>query len=650
MKSLWDGAAGPAGELAGCAYAARLLGQEPGLVLAGSGSVAVKTVEPDLWGEDQAILYVSGRDADLAALTTADFSPVRLAGLGRLAQLPDLSAARLAHELAARVVDASAPRPPAEALLHALLPHKCAMHLYPDALLVLTNTPAAGDYVRRLYGSTVAVLPYARPGLPLARALVQTLEHEVGPETAGIVLLRQGLISLGETAQMAYERMIDLVSQAEDYLREQGAWQIAVPDLTPSDAPMRQELAGLRRAVSAAAGFPVVMATHSDGLGLHVARRDDLAAIAQRGPVTPQHVLLTKRFPLLGRDVAAFGTAYAQDIADHAAGASLVGHDVAPRVILDSELGLGAVGRSAGEAARVADIYHHTLEIILRAEVLGGYRPASAEEVCDVELSEVGPAAANPPPVFAGEVVLVTGAASGIGKACIESFLDRGAAVVGLDINPAVVEMWARPDYLGLCCDVTDEEAVRAALEAAVRAFGGLDMLVLNAGVFPAGRRIDSLSLDEWERVLRVNLDANLILLREAHPLLQFAPAGGRVVVNGSRNVPAPGPGAAAYSTSKAALTQLARVAALEWGRDGIRVNVIHAHAVFDTGIWTPEVLRARADHYGMTVEAYKTNNVLKVEITSHDVAELVAEMCGPIFAKTTGAQVPIDGGCDRVI
>ena len=203
---------------------------------------------------------------------------------------------------------------------------------------------------------------------------------------------------------------------------------------------------------------------------------------------------------------------------------------------------------------------------------------------------------------------------------------------------------------MGLVCDVTDEAAVSQALESAVRAFGGLDMLVLNAGVFPAGCNIAALKLAEWQRVMRVNLDAGLTMLREAHPLLQAAPNHGRVAVNGSRNVLAPGPGAAAYSCSKAALTQLARVAALEWAKDGIRVNIFHAHAVFDTGIWTPEVLEARAKHYGMTVEQYKTNNLLKTEVTSRDVGELAAEMCGPLFARTTGAQVPIDGGSDRVV
>jgi len=173
---------------------------------------------------------------------------------------------------------------------------------------------------------------------------------------------------------------------------------------------------------------------------------------------------------------------------------------------------------------------------------------------------------------------------------------------------------------------------------------------VLNAGIFPGGKKVSELPTDEWRKVFSVNLDANLVLLREIYPLLQLAPNKGRAVIIGSKNVSAPGPGAAAYSASKAALNQLMRVLAMEWGSDGIRLNTLHPNAVFDTAIWTDEVLTSRAKHYGLSVNEYKTNNVLGVEVSSKDVAELAAEMCGSLFAKTTAAQVPVDGGNDRVI
>jgi NAD(P)-dependent dehydrogenase (short-subunit alcohol dehydrogenase family) len=291
--------------------------------------------------------------------------------------------------------------------------------------------------------------------------------------------------------------------------------------------------------------------------------------------------------------------------------------------------------------------------VILRAEALGGYRALSEEELFEFEYWDLEQAKlrrAGAAPMFAGEIACVTGAASGIGKACVDALLKRGAAVVGLDIDSQVTSGKQRPDYLGLQCDATSEKAIGAALESAVRNFGGLDMLILNAGVFPAGTPIESLDGTEWRRVFSVNLDANLTLLRESYPLLKLAPRGGRVVVIGSKNVAAPGPGVAAYSASKAALTQLARVAALEWGVAGIRVNTIHPNAVFDTGIWTEDILKARAASYGISVEEYKRNNVLGTEVRSSDVGELAAELCGPVFAKITGAQIPVDGGNERVI
>jgi NAD(P)-dependent dehydrogenase (short-subunit alcohol dehydrogenase family) len=322
-------------------------------------------------------------------------------------------------------------------------------------------------------------------------------------------------------------------------------------------------------------------------------------------------------------------------------------------VVIDPDSGICAVGRTVKDAQIVADLYGHTMDIIERATLLGGYQALPAREIFDVEYWDLEQAKlrkAGAAPPFAGEIALVTGAASGIGKACVDALHARGAAVVGLDSDAKIETLHKRQDFLGICCDITSGDAVDSALCAAVQAYGGVDMLILNAGVFPSGGTISALADEVWREVMSINVDANLRLMRECHPLLKLAPRGGRVTVIGSKNVVAPGPGAAAYSASKAALTQLARVAALEWGADNIRVNTVHPNAVFDTAIWSDEVLASRAAHYGLSVDQYKRNNVLNTEITSRDVAALAAEMCGPLFAKTTGAQIPIDGGNERVI
>jgi rhamnose utilization protein RhaD (predicted bifunctional aldolase and dehydrogenase)/NAD(P)-dependent dehydrogenase (short-subunit alcohol dehydrogenase family) len=657
MKSLWNDA-----EAAACAsdlelrvYTSQLLGRDTTLVLHGGGNTSVKVEERLVTGEHAEILYVKGSGWDLETIREPGFAPVRLAHVRKLAGLPSLSDPQMMNELMTQVTRAGAPAPSVETILHAILPFKYVDHTHADAALAVTNTADGERHVREIYGDEVVVIPYVMPGFDLARLCARKFAAESHAGTIGMVLVNHGVFSFGATAKESYERMIALVTRAEAFLARRGAWTLAAPEPAQTPPAQRLELARLRRTVSDAAGAPMIMSTLRDAAFLAFAQRPDVAQVAQ-GPATPDHVIRTKRLPMIGRDVEAFARAYSSYFERNAALAkdAKTMLDPAPRAVLDPDLGFCAIGRTAKDARIVRDLYAHTIDVIRRAEALGGYQALPEKDIFDVEYWDLEQAKlrkAGKPPAYTGEVVLITGAASGIGKACVEAFLARGAAVIGLDLKPDVGELaGGRPDYLGIACDVASPEAVKHALDAAVAAFGGIDMLVLNAGVFPGGTRIEALSDEEWRRVNRINVDANLALMRECHPLLCIAPGGGRVVVVASKNVPAPGPGAAAYSASKAALTQLARVAALEWGEDGVRVNIIHPNAVFDTALWTHEVLASRAAHYGMSVEDYRKNNVLHTEVRSSDVAEMAAEMCGRLFARTTGAQVPVDGGNDRVI
>ena len=657
MRSLWNDqeAAAYAGDLPQRVYTSRLLGRDKSLVLHGGGNTSVKIRERNLVGDEEDILYVKGSGWDLETIEPDGFAPVRMAHLLKLAQLKKLSDPQMVNELATQVTRASAPAPSVETILHALLPHKYVDHTHADAVLAITNTADGEKRIAEVYGDAAVVIPYVMPGFDLARLCAELFPQRAGAKTIGMVLMKHGVFSFGATARESYERMIDLVSRAERYLDQHGAWQLKHPSNGMPEAAHRRDIAALRRALSACTGNPLVVTTHHEPRELAFAKRQDIGVISQQGPATPDHAIRTKRVPLVGRDVDAYAQSYRAYFEQHAATAkdAKTMLDPAPRVVLDAQLGMCAAGRSARDARIVADIYAHTMDVIERATLLGGYQALSARDIFDVEYWDLEQAKlrkAGKLPPFAGEIALVTGAASGIGKASVDALLARGAAVVGLDVDERVESLHRRADFRGLRCDVTSPQQVRAALETAVRAYGGLDMLILNAGIFPGGTAIAALEDDAWHKVMQVNLDANLMLLRECHPLLKLAPRGGRVVVIGSKNVPAPGPGAAAYSASKAALTQLARVAALEWGADGIRVNTLHPNAVFDTGIWSDEVLAARAAHYGMTVDQYRTNNVLKTGVASRDVAELAAEMCGQLFAKTTGAQVPVDGGNERVI
>lgn len=655
MQNYWNeqDAAACANDLALRVYSSRLIGRDRSLVLHGGGNTSVKTEETDRFGAPRRVLWVKGSGWDLETIEEAGFCPLLLDHLVRLAGLPALSDPAMVEELATHQTRAAAPAASVEAILHAILPYKFVDHTHADAVVAVTNTVNGEARIRELYGEDVVVIPYVMPGFDLARLVAERFPGEATPRTMGMVLMNHGIFSFGATARESYERMITLVRRAERYLENHGVQPPA--EASAEDAPPRLALAELRRDLAREAGFPMLLASRRTEKTLAFARHPDLSRIARYGPATPDHVLRTKRLPLIGRDVAAYAEAYRHyfDEMSKQAREPKTMLDPAPRVVLDAELGLCCAGRSAREAGIVGDIYDRTIDIILAGETLGGYRALPAQDIFDVEYWDLEQAKlkkSGKPAPFAGEVALVTGAASGIGKACVEALLARGAAVVGLDIDPAIGTLHARPDFLGVRCNVADAAEVSAALARAASAFGGLDMLILNAGVFPGGRRIEELEDAEWRKVMAVNLDANLALLRECHPLLRLAPRYGRVVFIGSKNVPAPGPGAAAYSASKAALTQLMRVAALEWGNEGIRVNALHPDAVFDTGLWTEEVLAARAAHYGLSVEDYKRKNVLKTEVSSRDVAELAAEMCGPLFAKTTAAQVPVDGGNDRVI
>jgi rhamnose utilization protein RhaD (predicted bifunctional aldolase and dehydrogenase)/NAD(P)-dependent dehydrogenase (short-subunit alcohol dehydrogenase family) len=656
MKSLWSDAeaASFAGPLGPRVYTSRLLGRDRSLVLHGGGNTSVKLREKNLFGEDEDVLYVKGSGWDLETIEAAGFTPVSLSYVRRLAQLPALSDPQMVNELNTHSLRAGAPSPSVETILHAILPHTYVDHTHADAVLSVSNSPEGEQRVREIYGDRVVVIPYLMAGFDLAAHCAREFPKQAGKSTVGMVLLSHGIFSFGADARESYERMIELVSMAEEYLQRKKAWQVAIASQKNISVD-RTEISRLRRAISDQAGFPMVLRVNDSGKFLGFAQRPDVEKLSQQGPATPDHVIRTKPFPMLGRDVAAYAKRYRDYFERFAAQSkekkSML--DAAPRMALDPALGFVAAGRTARDSAIVEELYDHTIEVILRAEALGGWRALDQRHTFDIEYWDLEQAKlrkAGSPPLFTGEVALVTGAASGIGKACVESFLKRGAAVVALDRNPAIEKLHSRPDFLGLTCDLTERAAIERSLDQATKRLGGIDMLVLNAGIFPSSQPIQDIPAESWRSAMSVNVEANLAVMQACHALLKLAPRGGRIVVIGSKNVPAPGPGAAAYSASKAALNQLARVAALEWAKDGIRINSLHPNQVFDTGLWTEAVLASRAKAYHMTVEQYKKNNLLKAEVSSRDVAELAAEMCGPLFAKTTAAQVPVDGGNERVV
>jgi len=441
MKSLWSDAeaASFAGPLGPRVYTSRLLGRDKSLVLHGGGNTSVKLREKNLFGDEEEVLYVKGSGWDLETIEALGFTPVNLSYVKKLAQLPELSDPQMVNELATHSLRAGAPAPSVETILHAILPHKYVDHTHADAVLSVSNAPEGEQRVREIYGDRVVVIPYIMAGFDLAAYCAREYPKQAGRNTVGMVLLSHGIFSFGKDARESYERMIELVSMAEEYLQKKGAWR---PELKPASSTTvkRDEIAALRRAMSDQAGFPLVLRVNDSAKFAGFAQRQDLEKLSQQGPATPDHVIRTKPFPMLGRDVAGYARRYGDYFQRFSSSAreKKTMLDAAPRMALDPALGFVAAGRTAKDTAIVEELYDHTIDVILRAEALGGWRALDQRHTFDIEYWDLEQAKlrkAGSPPAFAGEVAVVTGAASGIGKACVESFLKRGAAVVALDRN-----------------------------------------------------------------------------------------------------------------------------------------------------------------------------------------------------------------------
>jgi rhamnose utilization protein RhaD (predicted bifunctional aldolase and dehydrogenase)/NAD(P)-dependent dehydrogenase (short-subunit alcohol dehydrogenase family) len=629
-----------------------LLGQEPDLVLHGGGNTSVKARVKNFFGDEEEVLYVKGSGWDLATIEAPGFAPVRLGVLQRLAELRELSDTEMVTQQRAAMLNPHAPNPSVEAILHAIIPFAFVDHTHADAVVTLTNTPGGADRIRKLYGDRVLLIPYVMPGFILARTIKELTDGVDWQQYEGMVLMNHGIFSFGEDARTAYERMIHLVTIAEDYLHEQGADQFATA------APQEDlvTLAKIRRRVSQYRGGATLAQLDQRPEAVGFSNLRNIETIATRGPLTPDHVIRTKLVPIIFQSnvseaLANYANEYHDYFEQHRTG-NLKELDPAPRWGIWPKYGTLSFDRDLKSTQIITDIVEHTRRTIQMAEALGGWEALDAQSLFEVEYWELEQAKlgkSGTKPEFQGKVALVTGAASGIGKACVEALNRQGAAVIAVDLNPQITTLFTQPSIIGVEANVTDENGIKEAIETAVRRFGGLDILVSNAGIFPPSQPIETMDAESWHKSLDVNLISQRILLQHSIPFLRQG-IDAAIVFIASRNVLAPGPGAAAYSVAKAGLTQLARVAALELAGDGIRVNILHPDCVYDTGIWTESVLQTRADRYGLTVEQYKTRNLLKQSVSSQEVANLVCAMAGSLFAKTTGAQVPIDGGSDRVI
>lgn len=650
MKSLWQDsdAAKCKTDLALRAYSSKLIGQEPKLVLHGGGNTSVKSTHVDQFGDTIDIIWVKASGFDLAKMGPEGFTALDLEQIQRLGSLAKLTDPDMVNECLRARLDATAAAASIEAIVHALVPFKYVDHSHADAILTLSNSPNGSARFAEIYGSRVLVLPYIKPGFDLALQFAEALKSYDFNDYEAIILEHHGVFTYASDAKTAYESMVGIVDEAERWLIEHhGDLQLNEPVAMEAllIAETRQnasDLAGMAVVSRPAGAVPPELVTN-------------IGSMLRHGTLTPEHVLHNKPFPAMlasdGTGMENFNSEY-RAYFDRAGDESLTLLPPYPHWAIFDSGHARSFGVNLKRAMIAADVGQTTLKAMLYANELGGWNGLSEEDQRDIEYWELEQAKltrqkANP--VLSGKVAVVSGAASGIGAATARSLHKQGAAVVGLDLNPEILNSMCADGFEGRVVDLTDEVALSKALVDVVQAYGGLDILVLNAGIFQSGDFIETLSDEKWDASMAINLGAHRTVLKHAIPYLRLGidPA---IVFMASRNVTAPGAGASAYSVAKAGLTQLMRVAALELAPEGIRVNALHPDAVFDTGIWTQEVLENSAKRYNMSVEEYKTRNLLKQEISSEHVAKAVVAFCDTTFCRTTGAQLPIDGGNDRVI
>lgn len=679
MRSRWNDAdAAGLSDLDLLVYASRLIGAETSLVVWGGGNTSIKREERDHRGRPVEVLRVKGSGSDLKSIQRKDFPGVRMEDVLALLDREDMDDQEMVAYLAHALQEPGGPRPSIETLLHGFVRAPVVIHTHADAIVSLTNNDRAREVMTGVWGKEVITLPYRRPGFRISREVADAIA--ANPQARALVLEKHGTITWGATVREAYEATIQLITRAEEAIAERRRGRVAfggprVPVLEPARrrevalavAPrLRGRLSRPRRTIVTFDDSPPVLEFVSSA---------EAPAASQVGPATPDHTIYTKRVPCFvplddARDPAAVAAALDRALeefereytayfeAHHFPGAELL--DPLPRVVLVPGLGMFTAGRDRKTAGIVSDIYHHTIDVIGNASAFGRYVSLSARDAFDVEywpLELYKLTLAPPEKELARRVALVTGGASGIGRAVARRLAAEGAHVVVGDVDGAGARCTADEiaasagagRALGLAMDVTSEASVRAAFEETVLAYGGLDIVVSNAGIAHSAPVAD-MALADWERSFAVNATGHFLVAREAMRVLTAQGLGGALVFVGTKNVMAPGKDFAAYSAAKAAEVQLAKVLALEGAPHGIRSNIVSPDAVFqDSKLWSEEVRRQRAAAQGIPLdqleEFYRRRNLLGVRILPEDVAEAVLFLASDRSARTTGCTITVDGG-----
>jgi rhamnose utilization protein RhaD (predicted bifunctional aldolase and dehydrogenase)/NAD(P)-dependent dehydrogenase (short-subunit alcohol dehydrogenase family) len=668
------GEAGVPRDLALRVYTTRLLGAEPRLVLHGGGNTSVKTRTADLMGRDVEVLCVKGSGADMALIEPAGLPAVRLAELRELRARDTLSDEDMVRVQRANLIDPMAPTPSVETLLHAFMPHKFVDHTHSIAVLSLVDQPDGEARAAEVYDGRMGIVPYIMPGFALAKKAGEIYDADTAVN--GLILHKHGIFTFGDSAEEAYERMIEMVSLAEAVLRRaRGAVFQSAPAVSSAGGGGGQEPGMLRLAEAApivrgacavkdpsGAHRRLILEFRTSALIGNFINGADVKRYATAGVATPDHTIRTKNWPLVleaprqaaefaastTAAAAAFMENYRRYFARHNArcGGGKTMLDPLPRVVLVPGLGLFGLGRSKKDARIAADLAEAAVETIMDAEAIGRFESISEADMFDCEywsLEQAKLGAAKELPL-AGQIAAVTGAAGAIGAATSKAFAAAGAEVALLDVNEAALRTVAQAiggAALALRCDVTDAASVRAAFDKVAENFGGVDIVVSNAGAAWQGRigEVD-------EAILHKSFDLNFYghqrVAQAAVRIMRVQGAGGCLLFNVSKQAVNPGPDFGPYGLPKAATLFLARQYALDYGADGIRANVVNADRI-RSGLLTDAMVAERAKARGLDEAEYMSGNLLHREVAPADVAQ--AFLAQALALKTTADVTTVDGG-----
>ncbi len=654
-------------DLAVRTYTTRLLGSDPKMVLHGGGNTSVKTRIKDQLGEDVDVICIKGSGWDMGVIEPVGLPAVRLEPLRKLRKLDKLSDEDMVNYQRINLLDSTAPNPSVETLLHAFLPHKFIDHVHSTAVLALTDQPDNKALVQEVYGDRVAYVPYTIPGFALAKAVAEVFDKH--PKAEGLILLQHGIFTMGDTAEQAYSRMIEFVTMAEERLKLQRKTIVAakLPSnlaSVPQIAPILRGAVAIEKNATAGTAKRQLLDFRTNPQILAYVNGAELSRYSQVGVVTPDHTIRTKNWPVIvpapeagkldqwkkdvEEAVAAYVARYHRYFEDNNAKSAVKKKelDPLPRVILVPGLGMFGVGGSAKDAAIAADIAENAVAVITDAEAMGEYRSISEFDMFEVEYWSLEQAklGKSNEKSLARQVAVITGGGSGIGAATARAMAKEGTEVAVLDRDLGAAQAVAKKiggKALPVECDVTSAQSVRAAFDAVVSAFGGVDIVVSNAGAAWQGT-IGTVDDEILRKSFELNFWAHQAVAQHATRIMQAQGTFGCLLFNTSKQAVNPGKDFGPYGLPKAATLFLVKQYALDHGKDGIRANAVNADRI-RSGLLTDDMVAARSKARGVSETDYMSGNLLKREVTAEDVADAFVYLA--TATKTTAAVVTVDGG-----